>query len=113
MFPTPWTIEVQDPIDGEDADGNSMPSLAPPRTVAVMGWSSPSPDTEPASPDRQAIVRDLDVYAPPSFSIDPRSVVTILGDTYTVVGHLEDFGHGPFQFAAGKRLSLLRVEEKG
>ena len=69
-------------------------------------------DREPFDANRTPVVRDLDVYMPAS-AAKPKDRMTVGGVLYSVVGHPEDFNHGPFGFAPGVRVSLLRVEEAG
>src|SRR5699024_11787463 len=59
------------------------------------------------------LVRDLDVYVPPSFEVDPRDRVRVQGLEYEIVGNVQDFTHGPFGFKPGGVLPLKRDEELG
>ena len=111
-FPAPWTVEVLAySEDSRDAHGNPVPSWADPGSVQpVYGWAPPSASSEPFEQGRDAVVRDLDVYAAPSFSAGPHDRVRVDGALYAVVGFLSDFNHGPFGYAPGVVLALKRVD---
>ena len=100
----PYDAGVPDPY------GDSVESWGAPVDVPVLGWVSPSADGTPFEQSRSAIVRDLDLYAPPETPSAPRDRWLIYGTLYEQVGHAEDFTHGPFGFAAGLRINLKRVE---
>lgn len=110
-FPTPHTVETHALMKGsKDSHGNPAKSWADGVTQAVMGWAPATGDVEPVEVGRTAVIRDLDVFAPVGFIVGPHDRVTVDGDLYDVVGHPEDFNHGPFGFAPGYRVGLKRVE---
>lgn len=114
IFPTPWTVTLHARSTGtKDAHGNPVESWATPGTEEpVYGWAPPSPDSQPFDANRTPVVRDLDVYAPAS-AAKPKDQMSVNGVRYEVVGQPENFNYGPFGFAPGVRVSLLRVEEAG
>lgn len=110
-LPTPSTVQRQTFVPGQlDAHGNVRDTWAAPVSVPVHGWAPPRADEEPAEAGRDAVVRDLDVYAPPGTVVAPRDRMAVAGVLYDVVGWAEDFTHGPWQWAAGIRIHLTRVE---
>lgn len=111
MFPTPHTVVVHPFVEGAtDPRGNPTPGFGPDRVASVYGWA-PAQASEPTGePRRDEVVADLDLLVPPTFSCGPRDEITVAGDRYAVVGHPEEFNHGPFAFAPGSRVNLRRVE---
>ena len=110
-LPTPYTVQHQAHIAGEfDSRGNPVDTWAAPAPVKVHGWAPPSADAEPGDPHRSAVVRDLDVYAPAGTGVAPKDRMTVGGLLYEVVGHAEDYTTGPWQWAAGVRINLVRIE---
>lgn len=109
-LPTPYTVGVRAYVAGvEDVHGNAKDSWGDPVVQAVHGWAPPVPSAEPFESGRNAVTWDLDLYCPLGFVVGPRDRVVVDGVEYDVVGGLEDFTHGPWQWAAGVRVSLKRV----
>lgn len=110
-LPTPYTVTRAAFTPGAtDAHGNPVDSWSVPVTVAVHAWAPPSADTDPGDPARSAVVRDLDLYAPAGTTGSPRDLWVVDGVPYTQVGHVEDYTKGPWQWVAGVRVNLKRVE---
>lgn len=109
-LPTPYTVLREAWSPTADAHGNEADGWAAPVSVAVHGWSPPSADVEPFEPGRDPVERDLDVYAPAGTVGGPRDRWTVGGVAYDAVGYPEDFSHGPWDWAAGVRVSLKRAE---
>lgn len=111
MIPTPCTVtrEVYTP-GAADAHNNATDAWATAVPVAVHGWAPASADKEPFESGRSPVVRDLDLYAPAGTVSAPRDRWTVDGVPYESVGHHEDYTHGPFGWAAGVHINLLRVE---
>jgi hypothetical protein len=110
-LPTPYVVQRLAYVAGAvDAHGNDIDSWADPVDVAVHGWVPPAADEEPAEAGRSPVLRDLDAYAPAGTVVAPKDRMTVDGVLYDVVGHVEDFTHGPWQWAAGVRINLKRVE---
>lgn len=110
-LPTPYLIGHEAYIAGaEDAHGNPVDGYAPAVSLPVHGWAPPSGNTEPFEAGRNAVLRDLDVYAPAGTVVAPRDRLTVAGIVYEVVGYVEDFTTGPWQWAAGVRISAKRSE---
>lgn len=110
-FPTPYTVQLHAyQASAMDAHGNVTDLWDEVGTeVAVYGWAPPSPDTETLG-GREAITRGLDLYVPPEVTASPQDRFTVDGARYDVVGHPEDFTHGPFGWQPGKRISLTRID---
>ncbi len=108
--PTPYTVLREAWAPSTDAHGNESDGWAAAVSVAVHGWSPPSADAEPFEPGRSPVVRDLDLYAPAGTAGGPRDRWTVDGVVYDAVGYPEDFTRGPWQWAAGVRVSLKRPE---
>lgn len=110
-LPTPYTVGHAVYVAGaEDAHGNPRDAWLPAVDVPVHGWATPGSDKEPFEPGRNAVLRDLDVYAPAGTVVAPKDHVTVDGVLYDVVGHPEDYTKGPWQWAAGVRINLKRTE---
>lgn len=123
-LPTPYTVQRL-PFDpgATDAHGNPVDAWGAPVDVAVHGWASPSADTVPSDPNRDAVIRDLDLYAPAGTVGRPKDHWVIPGEAaqechhhpglmcFAQVGYVEDYTKGPWQNpAAGVRINLKRAE---
>lgn len=110
-LPTPYTVGHEAHLAGEaDAHGNPVDGYAPAVDLLVHGWAPPSGSTEPFEAGRNAVIRDLDVYAPAGTVVGPQDRITVQGIVYEVVGYVEDFTTGPWQWAAGVRINCKRAE---
>lgn len=109
-FPTPWTVEVITPAVGTGYDdfGNPIPGEPTTRTEPVYGWA-PAGTSETRVSWQQQVQAELEVYAPPTFTVSADDEVIVDGVTYEVAGEVEDYNHGPFSFAPGVRVNLRRV----
>ena len=105
---TPWTVDVLPYIgEVENEYGNTVDAWSDtPRQEQVYCWAPAGTNESNAS--RHTVTADLELLAPPSFMVDPRDRVRILGKTYEVQGDVEDFNHGPFGYAPGVRVNLRR-----
>lgn len=113
-FPTPWTVQVSHWSWGEpNKYGEREKVYSPPEDRKVFGWAPPGIEEEVFSANRDAVVQDLDVYAPPGFDIRADDRMVIDGETYSVIGDQRDFNHGPFGFAPGHAIRVKRVKELG
>jgi hypothetical protein len=110
-LPTPYTVQ-REPFQAgaQDPLGNPVKAWGPPEPVLVHGWGPPSPDSRSGEPARDDVERDLDIYAPAGTPGGPRDRWTLDGVPYEQVGYDEDFTRGPWQWAAGVRISVLRSE---
>jgi hypothetical protein len=108
MLPTRWTVDVLPYIGTvEDEYGNTVDAWETiPTVTPVYGWAPAGTNESNAS--RHTVTADLELLAPPDFTLDPRDHVRILGQTYEVQGAVEDFNHGPFGYAPGVRVNLRR-----
>lgn len=110
-LPTPYTVLLERFVDGvEDAHGNVSSGWADPVPVAVHGWATPGSDQEPFEAGRNTVLRDLDVYAPGGTVVAPRDHIAVDGVLFEVVGYVEDYTKGPWQWNAGVRINLKRIE---
>lgn len=103
-----WPVDVLPYVgEAEDSHGNPVDTWATvPVRRFVYGWAPAGTNEDNAS--RHTVVSDLELFAPPEFTLDPRDRVRILGQTYEVQGGVEDFNHGPFGYAPGVRVNLRR-----
>lgn len=108
MFPARWTVDVLPYIgEVEDEYGNTVDAWADtPVPTPVYGWGPAGTNESNAS--RHTVTADVELLAPPDFTVDPRDRIRILGKTYEVQGDVEDFNHGPFGFTPGVRVNLRR-----
>jgi len=110
-LPTPYTVTRAAFTPGAtDAHGNPVDAWGTAQSVAVHGWAPPPADTDPNDSARSAVVRDLDLYAPAGTVGYPQDRWGVGGVTYEQVGYPEDYTKGPWQWAAGVRINLKRVE---
>lgn len=111
-LPTPYAIMRTPRISGaKDALGVPVVTYGPPVATPVHGWSPPLVDTENGDPGRADMVsRFLDVYAPVGTPGGPLDRWSVEGVIYEQVGYPSDYTHGPWQWSAGLRIRLKRVE---
>ncbi|MCG7284966.1 hypothetical protein MHY85_03135 [Cellulomonas sp. ACRRI] len=110
-LPTPYTVVRLPYIPGTtNAHGNPVDTWGAPATLAVHGWAPPSADKTPSDSARDAVERDLDLYAPAGTPGSHKDLWVIEGVPYSQSGHVEDYTKGPWQWAAGLRINLKRVE---
>ena len=113
-FPTPYTVQTQLRVLGEpNKYGEREETWNPPVTQKVYGWAPPGVEDEIFSANRDAVVQDLDVYAPSEFTALPDDRMIIAGDTFRVLGGVRDFDNGPFGFKPGRVIRVKRVKELG
>ena len=94
-FPTPYTVQTRKRVLGEpDKYGEREESWSPPMDQKVYGWAPPGVEDELFSANRDAVIQDLDVYAPPEFEVFPDDQMIILGETFRVLGGMRDFDNG-------------------
>lgn len=114
VFPAPYTVQVSRWTLGEpNKYGEREKVYGPPVDREVYGWAPPGVEDELFSPNRDAVVQDLDVYVPPSFEISPDDLMVIGGEEFRVLGGLRDFNNGPFRFTPGRVVRVKRVKELG
>lgn len=92
---------------GSDGYGNDVTTWGTPRPEWVFGWA-PGGSSEQTVRQQQLTI-DLELYAPPSFTCDPRDRLVVGGVEYAVEGGIDDFNHGPFNYRPGVRVNLRRV----
>lgn len=110
-LPTPYVVSREPITPGAmDAHGNPADAWGPSVDVLVHGWAPPAADKEPGDDNRNSVIRDLDLYAPAGTTGGPRDRWTVDGVPYLQVGYPEDYTRGPWQWAAGVRINLKRVE---
>lgn len=110
-LPTPYTVEqLPWTNSGTDPHGNPVEGYGDPVPVKVHGWSVPqSSETDSAVADR--VIVDVKLYCPPGTEVSHRDRFRLpTGGTYDVVGELEDYTHGPFEFRAGVVVNLRRTD---
>lgn len=111
MTPTPYTVQRASFTPGAtDAHGNPAESWATPVPVAVHGWADPAADTTTTDPNRDAVIRDRDLYAPAGTTSSPGDRWLLPDGTFESVGYGHDYSNGPYGFAAGVVVFLRRVE---
>lgn len=91
---------------GRDAHGNERETWAPAVPELAYGFYTRVSD-EPR-PDRDVVTERWSLLAPASVSVGPHDRVTVLGETYEVVGIPRVWNHGPFGWAAGVEIVLRR-----
>lgn len=111
---TPVTVEYWEYTPGGPDPHRNPPTYFPPldepgTPVQVYGWAIPSA-TAPhlaGHPDRE--VADGDLYMPVTFAPPARSVIGLPAGRFTV-GAVQDYNHGPFEWAPGNVSSLRKVD---
>lgn len=110
-FPTPYTVQREPFTPGAtNSLGDPVDAWGDPLDVLVHGWGPPNPDEMPPAEARDLVVRDMDLYVPPGTEGEPRDRWTLDGVVYDQVGHVQDYGRGPFGWDAGCRIRLVRAE---
>lgn len=108
--PTPYTVQRLPWSAGpEDDRGNTTDTWGTPVNVLVHGWSPPAEDLENTS-RADTVIHDLDLYAPAGTTANPQDRFVVDGMTYDVVGYVQDYTHGPWEWAAGVRINLKHME---
>ena len=110
-FPERWAVSHEARTTG-GLDEMNMPveGFSSPVSVPVYGWGPPGAD-EIIRPLETGVKRDLDLYCATPFA-GHGDRVTVPGERlpFKVEGYPEDYNRGPFGFAPGYRLNLVRVE---
>src|SRR5699024_6296579 len=113
-FPTPYTVQTQLRVLGEpNKYGERDETWDPPVTQKVYGWAPPGVEDEIFSANRDALVQDLDVYAPSELTALPDDRMIIAGGTCRVLGGARDFDNSPSGFKPGRVIRVKRVKELG
>lgn len=107
-FPTPNRVDYRAKVAGSvDSHGNPTQSWQAPVQRAVMGWGAPLSRVAKTA-GVQALVVELQLYVPPDWTSDEGDLIIVGGKTYKQVGEVEDWTHGPFGFAPGNVVNLVR-----
>lgn len=110
VFPLMFTVGVCAFQEGDlDAHGNPVKSWSDPVSVRVYGWGPPQ-SVEPKLAGHDRVVVDLEVLVPPEFTCGPHDRVVVNGETFDVVGRVEDYSGSPFGWNPGGVLNLHRTE---
>ncbi|MBF6333441.1 hypothetical protein [Nocardia transvalensis] len=108
MLPTPYLALVSDYSERHNEAGRLITEWTPrPEAEPVYGWGPPQ-TREPKTAGYDRLVVDVELFAPPTFSVKPRDRVRLAGQDYQVIGYAEDYTHGPFGFAPGVVVNLRR-----
>lgn len=117
-FPAAFTVGVHVYSDGSPDDYNiAAPTYTPAEDAAgtsidVYGWSIPS-TSEPKVAGHDRVIVDVELLAPPGFPAGPHDLIDIIdgpnAGRYEVVGEPEDLTRGPFLFAPGVVLNLVKA----
>jgi hypothetical protein len=91
-----------------DAHGNPTAGWGTPQPVEVIGWQPAGTDEQ--TDGRTTTTERLTLLIPPGFTVDPRDLITVDGIDYQVDGPARWYTGGPFGYAPGGELSLIRVE---
>ena len=106
-FPAPWTVQhVVWSSGGRDAHGNDIDVYAAPVDVKVMGWSAPAPEERVSG----RVVVDRQMFCPAGVTGKSRDRWILPDGLYEQQGPVQDYTHGPFGWAPGVVVNLLRVE---
>lgn len=105
-----WRHTPGEPDPHRDPPTFSPPLDQPGTPIKVYGWAIPS-TTNPSldgHPDR--VSADGDLYAPPGFEPTPRSLVRLPQGRFEVIGLVQDYDHGPFDWQPGSVINLRKVD---
>lgn len=110
-FPARYTVQTAAYVPGQkDAHNNDVDAWASPVDQPAIGWASPN-SAQPKYMGATRTIIDVELYVPVDFVCGPRDRVTLTdGKVYEAVGYPEDYTHGPFDFAPGLVVNLVRVE---
>lgn len=114
-WPTPHTVQYWEYTPGGPDPHRDPPSFSPalddPGTpIPVYGWAIPS-TTSPnlaGHPDR--VSADADLSVPPTFTPTPRSLIALGAGRFEVLGVVQDYNHGPFDWQPGNVVTLRKVD---
>jgi hypothetical protein len=104
-----WEYTPGGPDPHRNPPTYSPPLNQPGTQVQVYGWAVPS-TTDPklaGHPDR--VIVDVELYATPTFSPTPRSVIGLPSGRFEVLGAVQDYNHGPFEWTPGGVVNLRKV----
>ncbi|QIS21261.1 hypothetical protein [Nocardia terpenica] len=117
FLPLRHEVELFPVIDsGRDNRGNLKRAYDAPVKQRIYGMgplmSSHSaiggPAMETVGPNR--LVIDCQMFVPPGFVCKPFDRIRFAGRLFDVVGYLQDYGSGPFEFNPGAVVNLRWVE---
>ncbi|KZM68473.1 hypothetical protein [Nocardia terpenica] len=110
MLPTPYTVVVSDYSERHTEAGRLVTEWTPrSQREPVYGWGPPQ-TSEPKIIGYDRLVVEVELLAPPTFSVKPNDRVRLGGSDYRVIGYAEDYTHGPFGFRPGVVVNLRRFE---
>ncbi|EME14805.1 hypothetical protein [Rhodococcus triatomae] len=110
MFPLRHTVDLlTTTAAGEDEFGLPIETGTQSTTYKVYGWA-PVRSDEPRLAGRDAVTVEVELFAPATFPAQPHDRVLLGGRLFEVIGHAEDYNHGPFGFQPGLVVNLRRVE---
>lgn len=109
-FPLPFVCQHAAYTAGVPDDwGNVTPGHLPPVDVPCMWWTPSSSEPPLGAVNGERVIVDLVLVVDSSLVVDSRDRFTIEGRDFSVVGVPEDFDHGPFGFAPGRRPINLKA----
>ena len=109
MYPLAHAVTHRPYLAGtEDAHGNPTTGYGPSAEVRVYGWHT-GQTTEPSLAGHDRVELEGQVFAPGSFRPGPLDLIVLGGEDFEVVGHPEDYNHGPFGFTPGVVVNVRRV----
>lgn len=89
--------------------GNVVDSWDDPADVNVYGWYVTA-TSEPQLPNHERVKAEVLIYAPPEFSPGEHDLVEIPGiGELEVIGFVQDYNNGPFDWAPGNVVRVERV----
>jgi hypothetical protein len=115
MLPLTVEVGVHTYSAGQvDYNGIAAPVYTPPKDEPgavrkVYGWQVPS-SIERRNAVGELVITEVELFAPPGFSVGPSDLVDLPDGQYEVVGHPLDYTHGPFGTALGVLVKLRLTE---
>lgn len=107
IFPLLFKVSLLTTSEGPDDDhGNPVVEWVE-QIELVIGWGPPR-GREPKRAGVESSVVELELLVPPDWSSKESDLVVVDGLEYQQVGPVEDYNHGPFGFAPGGVVNLVR-----
>lgn len=108
VFPLPFTCAHERYVPGSvDAHGNTTAAWAAAVEVACVWWSPSSAEPSGAPTGGRSLAVDVVLVIDSAVDVDHRDRFTIEGRRFEVVGVPQDYEHGPFGIAPGRRVVEL------
>lgn len=105
-----WQYTPGGPDPHRNPPSYSPPLDEPGTPVQVYGWAIPSAVAANLDGHPDRVIADGDLYAPVAFVPTPHSVIGLPTGRFEVLGAVQDYNHGPFEWVPGNVSGLRKVD---